>query len=372
MKKVKIHRKTHNGLNYYINILTIGFFIQFIISCSSTSPLTEIKPEQEKKLENNLTLPIDIQKITSLEQIKQLTFEGVNNQVSIAPSGLKIIYISQKKIKHEHTQIYEMELKSNLEKRITYQDGYLAHPLFLNENDIAYASTTDAIKENPLNYKKEDPNLFEVYISDRFGNEITRLTKRLGNDSQLAHTQHLNKFIYHVLKKDNKSWIQRIDHSTNESVIYLQSENDLLTNPNFASNGLQFSWLSQNLLNLKFTLQFGSLTSNHLVIKKSITYFELPLKTINSLNWADDLKGIWLTGSSALSDYSHLYYFSVADNCLKQLTSESIDIREFQDIPFSNQLVIFTMGNDKNSQIFTAQRPDVSLIKCLENQKSSL
>lgn len=372
MKRRLITKKTNKHFSNPIILFLFLAASHFFISCSSTQPLQEVKNENEFK---NLktTLPqLEFNKITSLQQLNQITTEGVNNQVSVAPNGLKIIYISQKKLKHDHTQIYEMNLKSKLEKRLTYQDGFIKDPIFLNENEISYASTTDAIKENPINIQKDDPLLLDVYLSDRLGNHIERITQRIGYDAQITHTQNLSQFIYFVVKKENKSWIQRFDRTSNVSVVYLQSENDLLTQPHFSSNGSQLAWLSQNQKSQKFTLQFGSLTSNHLILKKSIAYIDLPLTSINKLSWSDDLKGFWITGKTNHLLLNQVFYFSIPENCLKQVTQETIDIQDFQDIPFSQQLVIFTLSNEKNSQIFTAQRPDVSAIKCLENKVSSV
>lgn len=352
----------------YILIFISLFFLQ----CTSTQPYNQstVDSSRTSTTPNNTIPPIEIKKVSSLNNLEQLTREGINDQIHIAANGLKIIYISQKKSKHDHTQIYEMDLKTRTEKRLTYQDGYLTSPIILNENEIAYSSSTDEIKENPLSTKKDDQTILEVYLSDRFGNQIQRLTKRSGYDSQVAHSQYLDQYIYYVVKKDNKSWIQRIDRTTNESVVYLQSEVDLLSMPKFSPNGKKMAWLSQNLKTQNFALQFGDLTPNHLVLKKSITVVNLPFIQVNSLNWTDDQKGIWLTGKFDQKDFFQIYYFSINENCIKQITQENLNIKDVQDIPFNQESIIFSLGKDLNSQIFTAKRPVPDAFKCLEIPKT--
>lgn len=90
--------------------------------------------------------------------------------------------------------MYEKDLTTGTETRITFQNGDVSHPSYHpHQNLILYASSTDELKENPplLRSSQEGgplPEAYretsEVYLHSLDGLEITRLTDRPGFDGE--------------------------------------------------------------------------------------------------------------------------------------------------------------------------------------------
>lgn len=81
---------------------------------------------------------------------KAVTQNGQNEQAVFSRNGEKIYYISRDRMSHRQRQLYELDLKSKQEKRLTFQDGevleVVASPF---EGSLFYSSTTDELKERP-------------------------------------------------------------------------------------------------------------------------------------------------------------------------------------------------------------------------------
>jgi len=76
--------------------------------------------------------------------------EGESSQPAYSPKGDRLLFVSAKRVGHTQPQVYEKNLISGFEQRITFQNGILASPRYHpKENWILYASSTDEIKESP-------------------------------------------------------------------------------------------------------------------------------------------------------------------------------------------------------------------------------
>ncbi len=130
-----LHLASRNGL------LTVGFTMLIamsLISCRS-SGLKNTPGEN----------------ISSVKQIApgltQLTSNGENYRPQLSPDGQRILFISAQRANHIHAQIYEFNLATNKERRISYQDGTIYDAVYDQTPDhILYSSNTDEIKENPI------------------------------------------------------------------------------------------------------------------------------------------------------------------------------------------------------------------------------
>lgn len=120
--------------------------------------------------------------------------EGESSQATYSPKGDKLLFISGSRAAHKQPQVYEKDLSSGEERRITYQNGGNMHPRYHpKENLIVYASSTDELKENPpllnpntaaskLPFPYQTP--MEVYSHSLRALEITRLSHRFGFDGE--------------------------------------------------------------------------------------------------------------------------------------------------------------------------------------------
>ena len=125
----------------------------------------------------------------------QVTFQGDNEHPRFSPDGTKLVYSSSGRQNHKGSQIYEMDLTRNKERRVTYSDGDAFDPDYVSDSEIIYASTTDEIKESPFINKNFDRNYppSDLYMSDRFGSEILRLTQQPGFDAEPVFAPHPTK-----------------------------------------------------------------------------------------------------------------------------------------------------------------------------------
>ena len=120
--------------------------------------------------------------------------DGNNSQPFYSSNGRKLLFVSQKRASHSQPQIYEKNLESGEERRLTFQNGTTFNPKYHpKEPWIVYSSTTDELKENPplLNPTMESSILpphfqqpTEIYIHSLAGFEITRVTDRMGYDGE--------------------------------------------------------------------------------------------------------------------------------------------------------------------------------------------
>ena len=91
-------------------IWTACFIVMF--SCAS-SPIQKAKINSSPNYLTSLNLP------------------GQQSNPRFSPSGEKIIYVSWDRATHRHMQIYEFDLISQREQRITFQDGLNQSPNYL-------------------------------------------------------------------------------------------------------------------------------------------------------------------------------------------------------------------------------------------------
>ncbi len=105
-----------------------------------------------------------------------------------------MLFVSKGRRSHSHAQIYEKDLESGKERRITFQNGSTAGPRYHPKEDwILYASSTDELKEDPPMLKSPGIEVkfpfpyaepFELYMHSPKGLEIMRLTNHQGFDGE--------------------------------------------------------------------------------------------------------------------------------------------------------------------------------------------
>jgi len=168
--------------------------------------------------------------------------EGSSSQPYYAPSGAKLLYVSAKRSSHAQPQIYEKDLYSGEERRLTFQNGTTFSPKYHpTEPWIVYASTTDELKENspllnPLTEVSKLPPHFqeptEIYIHSLDGLEITRVTDRLGFDGDPQFSFDGKQLIWTRVMKDKTQIV-----SLNRLSKHLQVLHNLGANPtNYVSS----------------------------------------------------------------------------------------------------------------------------------------
>lgn len=126
---------------------------------------------------------------------KAITKLGKNEKPSFSNDGKRLLFISRDRNAHKHRQLYEMNLESKQEKRLTYQDGEVFEgTLSPDDQSIFYTSTTDEIKERPLLFypelKSEPFPTTEIYRIKPKDDLHERWTQRPGFDGFIhTHTE---------------------------------------------------------------------------------------------------------------------------------------------------------------------------------------
>ncbi len=138
----------------------------------------------------------DVSKIPEVSYTTEtvLVGDGNSSQPSFSAEGDRLLFVSAKRPGHVQAQAYEKDLRTGGETRITFQNGDVAHPVYLPKNEfIVYASSTDEQKENPPLLRPPAPapalpapfqETSEVYLHSLNGLEITRLSTAPGFDGE--------------------------------------------------------------------------------------------------------------------------------------------------------------------------------------------
>lgn len=181
---------------------------------------------------------------------KQITFLGDNDHPRFSENNDKLIYTSRSRSSHKGSQIYEMDLAKNKERRVTFSDGDAFDAIYISAAEILYSSTTDEIKESPLlnkTFDKEYPPS-DLYMSDLYGTEIVRLTQQPGYDGQSLFMTHAQKpAILFTSRRGGLTGIYRLDLK-NLPVSLISAEKDKDKRfPTLSPDAKQLVWVEKDL-----------------------------------------------------------------------------------------------------------------------------
>lgn len=141
-----------------------------------------------------------------------LVDEGQSSQATYSPHNNRLLFVSSARRGHKHAQIYEKDLDTGVERRITFQNGSTMYPRYHpKDNLIMYASSTDELKENPpllnptpsvskLPAPYQDP--FEIYLHQLDGLAIHRMTQHPGFDGEARFSNNGREVVWTHTEKD--------------------------------------------------------------------------------------------------------------------------------------------------------------------------
>src|SRR5690606_30972940 len=106
------------GFKPFLKLFTFTTLMSLVIGlgCSSTN--------------KNGDFSVSAQKDSREAELFQLTSIGSNSQATYHPSGTKFIYISADRESHKEGQVYEMEILDKVERRISFNAGTDAQPIY--------------------------------------------------------------------------------------------------------------------------------------------------------------------------------------------------------------------------------------------------
>lgn len=140
-------------------------------------------------------------------------------------------------------QIFERDLKSGKERRLTWQDGMIESFDVSLGGELVYSSSTDEIKErfHPSERPSEQGLPLEIYLSDRFGNDIRRLTHHAGYDGEAVFTP-LGREILFVSKRGPTDVVFRMGLESLKPKLIASSGTVRRRSPSFANDG-RIAWI---------------------------------------------------------------------------------------------------------------------------------
>lgn len=232
--------------------------------------------------------------------------------------------MSAKRPAHVQSQVYERDLKTGAERRITFQNGSNFHPRFHpKEKWIIYASSTDELKENPplLNLDSTPPNKLpspyaepvEIYLHSLSGLEIRRVTSRKGFDGEAHFSSNGKNLTWTRVINEHTQIMSLPQGSPNARTINNLGENP--TNYVVSDDGKSTVWIEWDASFgvSRLRLKRGKLTSE--IASETIVTKSDPAFTPDSrwLIWAQkepqtNLYGLW--GYELATGCLHHFLFS--------------------------------------------------------------
>ncbi len=146
-----------------------------------------------------------------VKDVRQLTFQGSNAQSFLSPDGAELIYVSERRKTHLQKEAYLYEVKSQKERRLTFQLGVISEPQVQGPDVIYYTGSSD--EEQDFNSLTLDPGPLprsEVYRSDSRGREIKRLTESPGYDGQWTESKELAPWSFYVRWSAGQSQLMQV------------------------------------------------------------------------------------------------------------------------------------------------------------------
>ncbi len=354
-----------------LNSILILFLM---VSCSSSSKKAKLAKAAEAQIQNlestNIkTGPFAPQKFLAA---KQLTSNGENAEAYFSADSKRILYHSKKRTEHPQTQIYELNLATMRERRITFHDGEDANAVYTSDpNYIIYSSTTDEIKEEreaissvmktyAPNLLKKHPQVngldfrpFEIYLSKIDGSQITRLTKSPGYDAEASVNAKSTKIVFvsarngstnlYLMPFSLSEWTKKND--ADPRPIRLTNDNSYNSNPIFVPQTDQILWIKYS----------PDLKTSQIMLGDSMAKNPRPLTSKPSMNWSPFFNplGKEFVFSSNRGDGVHfnLYTLDITNQCLKRLTDSPDDEILPAFSPDAKKL-LFTSNRSGKNQIY--------------------
>ncbi|WP_413585429.1 hypothetical protein [Bdellovibrio sp. HCB274] len=206
------------------------------------------------------------------KNVKQVTFQGDNERPRFSANGTRLIYSSHHRGNRKDLQVYETDLIRNKERRVTFSDGAAFDADYINDMEIIYASTTDEIKESPFLNRNPDKDFppADLYLSDRFGSDILRVTLQPGFDAEAFMLPHPTKpSVIFTSRRGDVTGIYRLDLKSRFVSLLASETGKDRRYPTLAPEKSRVAFKETNLESKQQSLQLVDLHTKQTALLKS-------------------------------------------------------------------------------------------------------
>jgi Tol biopolymer transport system component len=300
-------------------------------------------------------------------EAKALTSIGSNTGGIFSSDGKKIYFISQDRTNHNHPQIYELDLNTQKERRLTFQDGHI-YDLAIDGRQpqyLWYTSSTDEIKENPAfirdslakmqpqspatpdwkNFLQQKLPRTEIYKFNLTNHEIQRMTEENGFDGDLAFHPKKNEIAFVSVRGDQKRiWRMNLNDRKlsplTPKALGVEDES-----PQYSPDGKNLIWVRLKSDRSGTDLWLADQTGNtQQVLLTGIGYILSPV-------WHPNGQDILFAANRDVATNYEIYSVFADGKCLRRLTFHSKPETRVRISPDGNQL-LFTRQVNEQDQIF--------------------
>lgn len=336
--------------------LISGFFLLLGVQCSSTQKWTR---------SGQVLVP----QIEISEELKQVTQFGENFEPDFSPNSQKMIYVSRARPHHSYGQIYEVNLDTQKEQRLTFQGAENDNPQYVRGgNWLLYSSATDETKEHPTLLANKEENSFpgpkryqgpaDLYLHNLNEFEVIRLTSHPGFDGDPFWFDKRERVVF-TRRKGDGLFLFSVD-VRRPKIIRPLFKNPRLSNWQASQNGQSQVWIEWSLdykksdLKVKWPSGYVTLLPDFDRIKKDPFFIEDLNLILFSMNHPD---------------LNHFNIFSVHldGTCLTQWTNNPFNDIQPTLSPDHSQMA-FSSDRSGSHQIYLKKWPQTS--PCVSSHKS--
>ena len=327
-----------------------------------------------------------------------LTAGGINRTPRLSPHGNRILYVSSKRRSHRNPQLYELNLKTHIEERLTFQDGEIFDGVFDRSGQrIIYSSSTDEIKENPIYLIKaidqfknggeplspaeiradalSDPKDFwgeklpptDIYESMLNGNHLQRFTRTDAFNGEISVDPKSDEIAF-VAYKGGRLVLYRMNLKTHRQVemspvpISIATVHAADEWPQYSPNGRELAWVHEISPHKSaiWIANFNGSNARRLIGGETVYWTPA---------WVPKNNEILFSSNRLKSSVFELYIVKSDGSCLRQLTKNSKFHKPFRmwqaEIDPDERHIYFTSDSSGTDQIYkwTLSKKIQSLIK---------
>ncbi len=239
-----------------------------LVACGLTIAVSAC--QSTKTLKPNSSAPVVLEKVGPYSLLSQF---GINRTPQFSPGGHRLLYVSSNRLSHSNPQLYERNLSTSIEHRLTFQDGEVFDGTYARGGKkVIYSSSTDEIKENPryltdaiANFKKNSGSGLSVLANaaarvdastkdfwgdplpptDLYETEINsstfrRLTKAYAFHGEVSASPKSNEIVFAIMN-DGHLELFRMNLKTHASRQFFREPNSAVAKPNLADEWPKYS-----------------------------------------------------------------------------------------------------------------------------------